>query len=41
MPKQIHLDKAGGKLYWCDREGMRGRIAIIGTEVIGASWTAL
>lgn len=22
-PKQIHLDKASGKLYWCDREGMR------------------
>jgi len=22
-PKQIHLDKSGGKLYWCDREGMR------------------
>src|SRR5258708_14447495 len=22
-PKQIHLVKAGGKLYWCDREGMR------------------
>jgi hypothetical protein len=22
-PKQIHLDKAGGKLYWCDSEGMR------------------
>ena len=22
-PKQIHLDKAGGRLYWCDREGMR------------------
>jgi len=22
-PKQIHLDKHGGKLYWCDREGMR------------------
>ena len=22
-PKQIHLDKADGKLYWCDREGMR------------------
>jgi len=22
-PKQIHLDKGGGKLYWCDREGMR------------------
>jgi len=22
-PKQLHLDKAGGKLYWGDREGMR------------------
>src|SRR6266852_4787298 len=22
-PKQVHLDKGGGKLYWCDREGMR------------------
>jgi len=22
-PKQIHLDKKNGKLYWCDREGMR------------------
>jgi hypothetical protein len=22
-PKQLHLDKQGGKLYWCDREGMR------------------
>ena len=22
-PKQLHLDKAGRKLYWCDREGMR------------------
>jgi hypothetical protein len=22
-PKQIHLDKEKGKLYWCDREGMR------------------
>ena len=22
-PKQIHLDKHNGKLYWCDREGMR------------------
>jgi hypothetical protein len=22
-PKQIHLDKLNGKLYWCDREGMR------------------
>jgi hypothetical protein len=22
-PKQIHLEKDEGKLYWCDREGMR------------------
>jgi sugar lactone lactonase YvrE len=22
-PKQIHLDKKSGKIYWCDREGMR------------------
>ena len=22
-PKQLQLDKHGGKLYWCDREGMR------------------
>ena len=22
-PKQLQLDKAHGKLYWCDREGMR------------------
>jgi len=22
-PKQIHLEKENGKLYWCDREGMR------------------
>src|SRR5438094_2058121 len=22
-PKQLHLDKKAGKLYWCDREGMR------------------
>jgi hypothetical protein len=22
-PKQMHLDKRSGKLYWCDREGMR------------------
>ena len=22
-PKQIHLEKDDGKLYWCDREGMR------------------
>jgi hypothetical protein len=22
-PKQLYLDKKNGKLYWCDREGMR------------------
>lgn len=22
-PKQLQLDKKGGKLYWCDREGMK------------------
>jgi sugar lactone lactonase YvrE len=22
-PKQVHLEKKSGKLYWCDREGMR------------------
>src|SRR5271163_4506471 len=22
-PKQIHFDKKNGRLYWCDREGMR------------------
>src|SRR6266496_6854962 len=22
-PKQLHLERKGGKLYWCDREGMR------------------
>ena len=22
-PKQLHLEKSSGKLYWCDREGMR------------------
>jgi hypothetical protein len=22
-PKQIHLDQQSGRLYWCDREGMR------------------
>src|SRR5262249_27360429 len=22
-PKQLHLDKANGKLYWSDREGLR------------------
>jgi hypothetical protein len=23
IPKQIILEKKAGKLYWCDREGMR------------------
>jgi len=33
-PKQIHLDKHGGKLYWCDREGMRVmRANLDGTQV--------
>src|SRR5262249_44246178 len=22
-PKQLHLDKESGRLYWCDRQGMR------------------
>src|SRR5882757_3845802 len=33
-PKQIHLDKEGGKLYWCDREGMRVmRASLDGSQV--------
>jgi len=33
-PKQIHLDNDGGKLYWCDREGMRVmRANLDGTHV--------
>jgi hypothetical protein len=33
-PKQIHLDKKNGKLYWCDREGMRVmRSNLDGTEI--------
>ena len=33
-PKQIHLDKENGKLYWCDREGMRVmRCALDGSQV--------
>jgi DNA-binding beta-propeller fold protein YncE len=33
-PKQIHLDKENGKLYWCDREGMRVmRCNLDGSEV--------
>ena len=33
-PKQLHLDKDGGKLYWCDREGMRVmRANLDGTQV--------
>ncbi len=25
-PKQLQLDQAGGRLYWCDREGMAGNV---------------
>ena len=33
-PKQIHLEKKSGKLYWCDREGMRVmRVNLDGTNV--------
>ena len=33
-PKQLHLDKEGGKLYWSDREGMRVmRANLDGTRV--------
>jgi hypothetical protein len=33
-PKQIHLEKRSGKLYWCDREGMRVmRANLDGTKV--------
>lgn len=33
-PKQLHLEKRSGKLYWCDREGMRVmRANLDGTQV--------
>src|ERR1700674_4026696 len=33
-PKQIHLDKENGKLYWSDREGMRVmRASLDGSQV--------
>lgn len=33
-PKQLHLEKASGKLYWCDREGMQVmRANLDGTNV--------
>jgi len=33
-PKQIHLEKERGKLYWCDREGMRVmRVNLDGSNV--------
>lgn len=33
-PKQLHLDKATAKLYWCDREGMRVmRANLDGSEI--------
>jgi sugar lactone lactonase YvrE len=33
-PKQLQLDKKNGKLYWCDREGMRVmRCSLGGSEI--------
>jgi hypothetical protein len=33
-PKQLHLDKENGKIYWCDREGMRVmRVNLDGSNV--------
>ena len=33
-PKQLHLEKTSGKLYWCDREGMRVmRCSLDGSQV--------
>jgi hypothetical protein len=33
-PKQLQLDKKNGKLYWCDREGMRVmRVNLDGSEI--------
>jgi len=33
-PKQLKLDKKGGKVYWCDREGMRVmRANLDGSEI--------
>jgi len=33
-PKQLHLEKKSGKLYWCDREGMRVmRANLDGSEI--------
>jgi len=33
-PKQLHLDRENGKLYWCDREGMRVmRASLDGSQV--------
>jgi hypothetical protein len=33
-PKQLHLEKKNGKLYWCDREGMRVmRANLDGSEI--------
>src|SRR5260370_1765577 len=33
-PKQLHLEKESGKLYWCDREGMRVmRSNLVGSKI--------
>ena len=36
-PKQLHLDKRNGKLYWCDREGMR----VMRSNLDGRPWRRL
>jgi hypothetical protein len=33
-PKQLHLDKEDGRLYWCDREGMRVMCASIAGDQV-------
>ena len=42
-PKQLQLDKCGGKLYWCDREGMRVmRANLDGSQIetlVQTGWT--
>jgi hypothetical protein len=37
-PKQIQLDKANGKLYWSDREGMRGMLVNLDASDLEASF---
>jgi hypothetical protein len=41
-PKQLHLEKKAGKIYWCDREGMRAmRCNLDGSKIetlVDTSW---